>query len=35
MKNDVGNVVSDGDGIKDIWGKYMEEVYGESIWRIS
>ena len=25
-KNDVGNVVSDADGIKDIWKKYMEKL---------
>ena len=30
MKNDVGNVVSDADGMKNIWRKYMEEVYGEA-----
>ena len=26
MKNDVGNVVSDADGITDIWRKYMEKL---------
>ena len=26
MKNDVGNVVSDADGIKDIWRKYMKKL---------
>ena len=30
MKNDAGNVVSDADGMKNIWRKYMEEVYGEA-----
>ena len=26
MKNDVGNVVSDADGMKNIWRKYMEKL---------
>ena len=26
MKNDAGNVVSDADGIKNIWRKYMEKL---------
>ena len=26
MKNDVGNVVSNADGMKDIWKKYMERL---------
>ena len=26
MKNDAGNVVSDTDGMKDIWRKYMEKL---------
>ena len=26
MKNDVGNIVSDDDGIKNIWRKYMEKL---------
>ena len=26
MKNDAGNVVSDADGMKNIWRKYMEKV---------
>ena len=26
MKNDVGTVVSDADGMKDIWKKYMENL---------
>ena len=26
MKNDAGNVVSDADGMKNIWRKYMEKL---------
>ena len=26
MKNDAGNVVSDADGMKNIWRKYMEKA---------
>ena len=26
MKNDVGNVVSDADGMKNIWRKYMDTL---------
>ena len=26
MKNDIGNVVSDADGMKNIWKKYMEKL---------
>ena len=33
MKNDVGNVVSDADGMKNIWRKYMEKLINvESDW---
>ena len=33
MKNDAGNVVSDADGMKNIWRKYMEKLLnGENDW---
>ena len=33
MKNDVGNIMSDADGMKDIWRKYMDTLlYVENDW---
>ena len=32
MKNDAGNVVSDADGMKNIWRKYMEKLLNVDNW---